>query len=64
MHKARAFFFVRAGVCCLRVLVAAVIPLAILTLTLGPTAVLADPLFAAKTDYGTGTNPYSVAIGT
>jgi hypothetical protein len=24
---------------------------------------LADPLFAAKTDYGTGTNPYSVAIG-
>jgi hypothetical protein len=41
----------------------ALVFLAILTVTLGPTTVLADPLFAAKTDYGTGTNPYFVAIG-
>ena len=37
--------------------------LGILTLTLGPTTVLADPLFAVRTDYGTGSLPYSVAIG-
>jgi len=41
---------------------AAPVLLTILTLTLGPTTVLADPLFADKADYGTGTNPYSVAI--
>ena len=37
--------------------------LAILMLTLSLTTVFADPIFALKADYGTGTNPISVAIG-
>ena len=41
----------------------ALVVLAILTLTFGPTTVLADPLFGANTDFATGTNPIPVAIG-
>ena len=46
----------------LRVLLAATIPLAILTLAFGPTMVRAAPLFGTKTDFSTGNNPWPVAI--